>query len=110
MRVLRRPRGFGVAGVFLGPLSFAAVSLVAAAFGAAPLAATFLGAAFVALAAFSPVVASAITIPSHRSRRDRTPGPVLVPAARCRRARSPDARCGADGCWSAGPSPFGSAG
>src|SRR3984957_9494963 len=108
MRVLRRPRVFGVAGVFLGP--FAAASLVAAALGAAALVAAFFGAAFVALAAFSPVVASAITIPSRRSRRDQTPGPVLVPAARCRRARSPDARCGAGGCWSAGPSPSGSAG
>src|SRR5271166_3896008 len=111
MRVLRRPRGFGVAGVCLGPLSFGAASFGAVVLGAAAFDAAFLGAAFVVLvAAFSPVLASAITIPSHRSHRDQTPGPVLVPAAPYRCVQFPDARCGAGGCCSAGRSPSGSAG
>src|SRR5712672_1816010 len=107
MRVLRRPRGFGVRGVCWGPLplgvspltAFGAASFGAVSFGAfvaAFLAGAFVAAAFVARgAAFAPSLASAITTPHQRA---RMPDPVLVRATRCRRVRFPDAPCGAGGC------------
>src|ERR1700722_6992376 len=94
MRVLRRPRGFGVAGVYLGPLALP--SCAAPALGAAL--AAFAGAAF---------FASAITIPHHWAQK---PGLVRVHVARCRSVRSHDGPRAADGCCSSGRSPSGSAG
>src|SRR5277367_1157197 len=87
IRVLRRPRGFGVLGVRLGPLALPAVSFAAAAFGAA------LAGAF-----FAGVFASDITSPRFQHHWGPRPGRVHRHVARCRRVRSPGAPCGVDDC------------
>src|ERR1700753_1260239 len=98
MRILRRPRVFGVLGVCLGPLTLAPID--PASLRAACLVAAFGAASAAALVSEDAAFASAITIPYfRRDPRARKPGPVLVHAARCRPARFPDAPCGAGGCW-----------